>query len=183
MQMSPYLSTPNQADQRHRDAVVSRDEAQDPCIGADSSRLGFGKLRVSISRAAKWALSALRVTISHVVGVGSKEQMIGIDAGSNVAGMADVHSVWNGAVMYLPRHLVRSPRSVGVLKSAVATGIDEGLPQPARIGTARAINLRPKSLFYTGLSHLTSLGSVVRGAVRIPVLPRLAIVREEMAVC
>jgi len=44
---------------------------------------------------------ALHVSISHIIRVGSKIKMIGIDTVLDITGMKAIHSFWNGTFRYL----------------------------------------------------------------------------------
>jgi len=170
--MFPCEPSVNRADVSLADTVFSSDLILQSRIGTNREDLLIRQRDVAVPISARRA--PFIGPISRVLGIGPKEEMIGIHAGANVAMMKNANSVIPGtfrnwSISEFPRNSVSRPRATVYPKTAIAGSGFSCLPQPTTVSPE---NLRPKTIRIIS-SHATSLGSVVRGAVRTPILPRL----------
>jgi hypothetical protein len=151
-----------------------------PRIASDLNDLFFRDLRRFYFTTHVRLLAILRVTILCVVGVCTKPEMARIAASSVVAAMAYAHRSVMIAMRYFSVcQLVRYAMgqlvcAAGNLKHAVAKSGSAAVPVPAFFDRA-TVNFRPEAFGdRLACSHLTSKGSVVRGAASVMTRSRLA---------
>ena len=135
-----------------------------------------GRFRAKLRRQ-----SSLRRAVAHVVSVGPKPQVGGVDTSRVIttgAVVKDKQSVGDGAVCQNPRH----PRSVVTMpvkrKTSIALVCAMCQPRPARIRPAGTVNLRPEPLSNRRLGAaltvaITSSATVSTNAARDMISPRL----------
>lgn len=141
---------------------VSGYHAMHSRVGSDRYHLRLREFRNGLPANAGWGLSALFVSVRDVFCLGAQEQMARIYALWNIASVTDAQAIWNKSVGQSPCDSVSQAHST-IRPELTVAGSDCGCrPQPA---LARLVHLAPKSVLYTLSSHVTSLGSVVRGAV------------------
>jgi len=102
--------------------------------------------------------AALLSSIAHVIGTGSDEQMIQVDALAIVANMADKHLRREGAVRENPRETMRMNPAMIQRKDTVSVDIVGASPPPAlrRIVT---LNATAKSFDWRGRATMQAVTS------------------------
>lgn len=99
------------------------------------------------------ALASVGASLAHAVGqivcLRAKEQMRRVDTPWGVAGVADKKSVGDRPLCDMPRKAVGGPDTLLSLTSesdpSVSSTSKGFLPQPARVGSARAVDVVPES--------------------------------------
>lgn len=101
-------------------------------------------------------VAALCLAVLHVVSLCSKKQVLGVDASTDIAPVANEHAAGDRAVGKFPRDSVRKvrPSTPPTNSDHSVSGCGSGSsPQPTGVRTAGLVNLGPESLCYTFLSH------------------------------
>lgn len=178
--MLPHLALGYSDRNSAGDSKLSHDSILRPSLLAPPSNVSHQSLCQFGIRSFYASLhSMLLDCISQVVGLCTKKQMIWVHARGIVAFVTDLQSFRNRSEGELPSHSVSetiSFRSLlgwwSVEEPTVSEAGPLGCPIPTRWSP---IDLAPESLFgcYFSDSHVTSMGSVVRGALSGCTLSRL----------
>ena len=105
--MFPRFSRLDAPDALSTDVVVASNKAAAALILEDCQHLFTGQSGVRIVRALQAGSAALRCFISHVIGIRSKKQMVGVDAGWRVASMQHVHPERDRTLLDFPYKTMR----------------------------------------------------------------------------
>lgn len=129
MNISPILLALDAGNGLKRDAKNVSDALLRPCGAEDGARLFLGQLGLPVCDTTR--RTALRCHIPQVVGCRAKEHVVRIDAGPNVAFVADEKTVSDGAVLVFPREAMRSHKARPDVKNAVSAKVLAARPQNA----------------------------------------------------